>query len=95
MLAKSSCVYTVQVSPPMDHLHLAVNNPSNEYPEPWWQRYQPVGYNLDSRSGSESEFFDMVDRCNAVDVRSAFHVNRSLIPDFICNDDDNNDCSNI
>ena len=36
---------------------------------PWWQRYQPVSYKLESRSGNEQQFTDMVQRCNAVGVR--------------------------
>ncbi|XP_014672558.1 PREDICTED: alpha-amylase 1-like [Priapulus caudatus] len=36
---------------------------------PWWERYQPVSYKLISRSGSEQEFADMVERCNKVGVR--------------------------
>ena len=53
----------VQVSPPNEHVVL----PENNYP--WWQRYQPVSYKLDSRSGSRDEFIDMVERCNNVGVR--------------------------
>jgi len=53
----------VQVSPPNEHVVL----PQNDYP--WWQRYQPVSYKLDSRSGSRDEFIDMVQRCNNVGVR--------------------------
>ncbi|XP_054773707.2 alpha-amylase A-like [Lytechinus pictus] len=34
----------------------------------WWTRYQPVSYYLNSRSGSDSEFRSMVNRCNAVGV---------------------------
>jgi alpha-amylase len=34
-----------------------------------FERYQPVSYNLTTRSGTEAEFFDMVIRCNAVGVR--------------------------
>ena len=34
----------------------------------WWVRYQPVSYLLESRSGSRSEFIDMVDRCRASGV---------------------------
>ncbi|XP_042856311.1 uncharacterized protein LOC122242943 [Penaeus japonicus] len=60
----------VQVSPPNEHL----TNPP-EYPYPWWQRYQPVSYELVSRSGSEDEFVDMVHRCNAVGVRIFTDVN--------------------
>lgn len=34
-----------------------------------WQRYQPVSYKLQSRSGNEQQFRDMVDRCNKAGVR--------------------------
>ena len=53
----------IQVSPPNEHAN--VNNPYR----PWWQRYQPVSYKIQSRSGSEAEFRDMVNRCNAAGVR--------------------------
>jgi len=43
----------VQVSPPNDHI---VN-------EAWWARYQPVTYQLTSRSGTEEEFVEMVNVC--------------------------------
>lgn len=36
---------------------------------PWWERYQPISYKLETRSGTEEEFKSMVERCNAVDVR--------------------------
>lgn len=36
---------------------------------PWWERYQPVSYYLNTRSGNEAEFALMVRRCNAVGVR--------------------------
>lgn len=36
---------------------------------PWWERYQPVSYKLETRSGNEAQFADMVRRCNAVGVR--------------------------
>ena len=36
---------------------------------PWWERYQPVSYELETRSGTREEFIDMVQRCNAVGVR--------------------------
>jgi len=48
----------VQVSPPTEHI-----------PGPqWWTRYQPVSYNLTSRSGGEAEFVSMVARCKAAGV---------------------------
>uniref|UniRef100_A0A8C5RKI8 Alpha-amylase n=1 Tax=Laticauda laticaudata TaxID=8630 RepID=A0A8C5RKI8_LATLA len=52
----------VQVSPPNENL--VIMNPWR----PWWERYQPVSYKLCSRSGNESEFRDMVTRCNNVGV---------------------------
>ena len=36
---------------------------------PWWERYQPVSYRLETRSGSETEFASMVRRCNSAGVR--------------------------
>lgn len=50
----------VQVSPP--HEHLAQPN------HPWWERYQVVSYQLNSRSGDEQDFVDMVQRCHRVGV---------------------------
>jgi alpha-amylase len=52
----------VQVSPPSEHALLA------SYAFPWWQRYQTVGYALESRSGTRAEFIDMVTRCRAAGV---------------------------
>ena len=51
----------VQVSPPQEHLVAAPGFP-------WWQRYQPVSYQLESRSGNRAEFADMVERCQAAGV---------------------------
>ncbi|XP_049948012.1 alpha-amylase 1-like [Schistocerca serialis cubense] len=53
----------VQISPPNEYMSITTNN------RPWWERYQPVSYRIVSRSGSESEFKDMVNRCNNVGVR--------------------------
>jgi alpha-amylase len=50
----------VQVSPPEEHV-VADGNP-------WWERYQPVSYRLESRSGTRAEFADMVKRCKAAGV---------------------------
>lgn len=49
----------VQVSPPQEHI----------LGSEWWTRYQPVSYNLNSRSGNLAEFQAMVNACNAVGVR--------------------------
>ncbi|ELT87753.1 hypothetical protein CAPTEDRAFT_162476 [Capitella teleta] len=57
----------VQVSPPQEHAVL--EDPGTGLPPyPWWQRYQPVSYALDSRSGSHQEFVNMVETCNDVGV---------------------------
>lgn len=48
----------VQVSPPTEH----IQGPA------WWTRYQPVTYNLISRSGNETEFASMVQRCKKAGV---------------------------
>ncbi|KAL7984868.1 hypothetical protein Chor_003438 [Crotalus horridus] len=53
----------VQISPPNENL--IITTPWR----PWWERYQPISYKLCTRSGSESEFKDMVNRCNNVGVR--------------------------
>lgn len=52
----------VQVSPPQEHILLP------DYNYPWWQRYQPVSYQLTSRSGNRDEFIDMVNRCQQAGV---------------------------
>jgi len=48
----------VQVSPPTEHI---------QGPQ-WWTRYQPVTYNLTSRSGGEKSFVSMLRRCRAAGV---------------------------
>lgn len=59
----------VQVSPP--HEHLVWQN------TPWWERYQVISYKLESRSGNEAEFIDMVQRCKkaGVDVYADVIIN--------------------
>jgi alpha-amylase len=52
----------VQVSPPSEHALISA------HAYPWWQRYQTVGYALESRSGTRAEFVDMVSRCRAAGV---------------------------
>ncbi len=52
----------VQISPPQEH---SVQPPNY----PWSERYQPVSYSIArSRSGTGTEFADMVQRCKAVGV---------------------------
>ncbi len=48
----------VQVSPPNEHIDHST----------WWARYQPVSYQIQSRSGTRAQFIDMVNRCNAAGV---------------------------
>lgn len=48
----------VQVSPPTEHIQ----------GQQWWTRYQPVSYNLTSRSGNEQGFREMVQRCKKAGV---------------------------
>src|SRR5689334_531774 len=51
----------VQVSPPQEH--------SVQPSHTWSERYQPVSYSIArSRSGTGTEFADMVNRCKAVGV---------------------------
>uniref|UniRef100_A0A4W5Q6X9 Alpha-amylase n=1 Tax=Hucho hucho TaxID=62062 RepID=A0A4W5Q6X9_9TELE len=52
----------VQISPP--HESILLTSPWR----PWWERYQPISYNLCSRSGNEKELRDMITRCNNVGV---------------------------
>jgi len=59
----------VQISPPNEHLVLYENNDL-----PWYVRYQPVSYKMNSRSGKDYELRDMVQRCNAVGVRIVVDV---------------------
>jgi alpha-amylase len=52
----------VQISPPQEH---SLQPPGY----PWSERYQPVSYSIArSRSGTQPEFMDMVQRCRAVGV---------------------------
>jgi alpha-amylase len=50
----------VQVSPPNEHRLVPGR--------PWWERYQPVSYQLLSRGGDRAAFAAMVDRCRAAGV---------------------------
>ncbi|XP_061183288.1 alpha-amylase-like [Saccostrea echinata] len=54
----------VQVSPPNEN-RIIVNSTHNR---PWLERYEPVSYKIQTRSGNESQFRDMVRRCNNVQV---------------------------
>lgn len=58
----------VQVSPIHENVVL------QEEGRPWYERYQPISYKIATRSGNESQFVDMVDRCNRVGVRTYVDV---------------------
>lgn len=51
----------VQISPPNEHRIVSGR--------PWWERYQPVSYKLESRSGNREQFIDMVNRCKKAGVK--------------------------
>jgi alpha-amylase len=53
----------IQVSPIQEHV--IITDPSR----PWYELYQPIDLTIVTRSGDETTFTDMVQRCNAVDVR--------------------------
>lgn len=57
-----SGVRAVQISPPQEHIVLP------DWDFPWWQRYQPISYQLESRSGSRAELVEMVQRCRRAGV---------------------------
>ncbi|GLY28203.1 alpha-amylase [Kineosporia sp. NBRC 101731] len=53
----------VQVAPPQDSLKL------NGSAHAWWEVYQPAGYDLNSRMGSEAQFKSMVTACRDAGVK--------------------------
>lgn len=55
----------VQISPP--HEHQVINDTSAHFS--WHQRYQPVSYQLLSRSGSHTELATMISRCRQAGVK--------------------------
>ncbi|XP_077981749.1 alpha-amylase-like [Glandiceps talaboti] len=59
----------VQVSPPNEHRIIYSPSWDTDVRRPWYERYQPISYQLTSRSGNETEFTDMVKRCNDVGIR--------------------------
>ena len=50
----------VHVTPPQEHRLVAGH--------PWYERYQVVGYQLESRGGTRAQFAEMVDRCKRAGV---------------------------
>lgn len=58
-----SGIGAVQVSPPQEHVQLA------DQAHPWYQDYQPVSYQLQSRRGDREQFAAMVRTCNSAGVQ--------------------------
>ncbi|MFC7344123.1 alpha-amylase [Saccharopolyspora griseoalba] len=52
----------VQVSPPQEHVVLG------DAGHPWYQDYQPVSYQLESRRGNREQFANMVETCRGAGV---------------------------
>jgi alpha-amylase len=59
----------VQLSPPNENRVID--------DRPWWERYQPISYKLETRSGNRAQLKSMIDRCNAVGVK--------IYPDAVIN----------
>ncbi|CAG9562055.1 unnamed protein product [Danaus chrysippus] len=55
----------VQISPPSENLIIKTQNDLR----PWYERYQVMSYNLETRSGNQDDFLNMTKRCNKVGVR--------------------------
>jgi alpha-amylase len=53
----------VQISPPQE----AVVLPSDDYP--WWEAYQPVAYDLNSRFGTQAQLAAMIATCHAAGIK--------------------------
>ena len=53
----------VQISPPQEAVVLS----ADDYP--WWQAYQPVAYDLDSRFGTRAQLAAMIQTCHAAGIK--------------------------
>jgi alpha-amylase len=53
----------VQISPPQESVVLAASG------YPWWQAYQPVAYDLNSRFGTQAQLASMITACHAAGVK--------------------------
>jgi alpha-amylase len=60
----------VQVSPPNEHAAITdfAFGDGSSVSRPWWERYQPVSYQIVSRSGDLAAFKSMVAACNTAGV---------------------------
>lgn len=80
---------SVHISPPTEHIRGTG----------WASRYQPVSYNLDSRSGTPQEFVDMVKRCHnvgvAIMVDAVINHMASTLKEGWTIKSDGNECRNL
>ncbi len=53
----------VQISPPQEAVVLAADG------YPWWQAYQPVAYDLNSRFGTKAQLAAMITACHAAGIK--------------------------
>lgn len=64
----------VQVGPVQEHIkdYTEIMGPEGE--NPWYTAYQPTGYSIGNRLGTEAEFIDMIQTCNSVGVKTVVDV---------------------
>ncbi|WP_243789224.1 alpha-amylase family protein [Saccharopolyspora gloriosae] len=69
----------VQVSPPQEHVQLSGEG------HPWYQDYQPVSYQLETRRGDREQFASMVSACNdaGVEIYADAVVNHMAASDAV------------
>lgn len=58
----------VQTSPIQEHIEHSEEFQKCGPFNPWWLSYQPTGYEIGNRLGTEEEFIDMVETCNSAGV---------------------------
>lgn len=58
----------IQISPVTENV-IVSHDTLYVYNRPWWERYEPISYNITSRSGSYEDLVNMIFRCNAVGIR--------------------------
>ena len=66
----------VQVSPPNENRIVYQGGG-----RPWWERYQPISYNLETRSGNRQQYADMVTRLGS-EILNGLYLARINI--FLC-----------
>ncbi|CAN7986984.1 unnamed protein product [Ixodes hexagonus] len=59
----------VQVSPPSENAVQLYTTPGGDKVRSWYERYEPVSYQISSPSGDLEEFAEMVSKCDEAKVR--------------------------